>query len=45
MWELKHVTTIHLEKIQGTDGDYEIDVAARFEAPGGSGFLLDYLSR
>jgi len=37
---LKDVRTQHLENIQGTDGDYIIDVTARFEALGADFLVL-----
>ena len=30
----------HLEKLSGVDGEYEIDVVARFRALGGASFLV-----
>jgi len=37
---LKSFTTKHLERIQGTDGDYVFDVTARFEALGAKFLVL-----
>jgi restriction system protein len=37
---LQEFRTERLEVLQGTDGEYEIDVTARFEASGGANFLV-----
>lgn len=37
---LKDFSTAHLEKMQGTDGDYIIDITARFEALGADFLVL-----